>query len=201
MKKFTDLSLEKYLQELSSAEPVPGGGSVSAYVASLAMGLTQMVGRISLKRKKKEGLTPAEEAKENQRREHIQNVVDSVEAVKTKAFEIVNLDPVAYDEVMKAYGQPEKMEEMLWKSYKMQADLVSFVVAASDLNSQLMGLVSGSIKNDLLVSRALSKAAFDGAYDTAMINVVYMKNADHKQRAEAQLKEMKNHFDKGAVHA
>ncbi len=57
MEKFTTLSLEKYLNELASEKPVPGGGSVSAYVASLAMGLTQMVARIAIKRKKKETIT------------------------------------------------------------------------------------------------------------------------------------------------
>ena len=63
MKPYIQQTLTEYLDELSSDKPIPGGGSVSAYVASLAMGLTQMVGRISLKRKKKEGLSAEEEKK------------------------------------------------------------------------------------------------------------------------------------------
>lgn len=200
MKKFTDLSLENYLNELAGPEPVPGGGSVSAYVAGLAMGLTQMVGRISLKRKKKEGLSPEEDHKENERREKIQKLVDSVEKTKRDAFGIVNLDPAAYEEVMKSYGDAAKLEESLGKSFQMQADLVALVVLAHEWNEQLKSLVSGSIKNDLLVSDALSKAAFEGAYHTAMINVVYMKDAEKKARAEKSLQELKARFERGAAH-
>ena len=194
MKKFTDLSLENYLNKLSGAEPVPGGGSVAAYVASLAMGLTQMVGRISLKRKKKEGLSPEEDRKETARREKIQKIVDSIEKAKRDAFSIVNLDPVAYAEVMKSYSQPQKLEEALGKSFQMQADLVSLIILAREWNTQLKELVSGSIKNDLLVSEALSKAAFESAYHTAMINVVYMKDVAQKQKAEASAKTLKDKF-------
>lgn len=187
MKKFTDLSLENYLYELSTEQPVPGGGSVSAYVAALAMGLTQMVGKISLKRKRKEG--------DEEPRSKIQKIVESVERTKRDAFAIVNLDPVAYDEVMSTYGTPQQ-EEALWKSYQMQADLVGLIVLAREWNTQLKDLVSGSIKNDLLVSDALSKSAFEGAYHTAMINVVYMKDAEKKQRAEISLEELKKRFEK-----
>lgn len=201
MKKFTDLSLENYLNELSSAEPVPGGGSVSAYVGSLAMGLTQMVGRISLKRKRKEGLSPEEDRKESERRDKILKIIDVVEKIKRDAFAIVNLDPEVYEEVGKAYGNPAKMEEALWKSFQMQAELVFLTVSARDRNDELMTLVSGSIKNDLLVSSALSKAAFEGAYDTAMINVVYMKDAANKEKAEKTLQDLKGRFYKGAMHA
>lgn len=201
MKKFTDLSLENYLNELSSAEPVPGGGSVSAYVGSLAMGLTQMVGRISLKRKRKEGLSPEEDRKESERRDKILKIIDVVEKIKRDAFAIVNLDPEVYEEVGKAYGNPAKMEEALWKSFQMQAELVFLTVSARDRNDELMTLVSGSIKNDLLVSSALSKAAFEGAYDTAMINVVYMKDAANKDKAEKTLQDLKGRFYKGAMHA
>lgn len=201
MRKFTDLSLENYLNELSSAEPVPGGGSVSAYVGSLAMGLTQMVGRISLKRKKKEGLPPEEDRKETERREKIQKIIDTIEKTKRDAFAIVNLDPEVYGEVGKAYGNPVQTEEALWKSFQMQAELVFLTVTARDRNEELMNLVSGSIKNDLLVSSALSKAAFEGAYDTAMINVVYMKDASNKEKAEKTLQDLKGRFYKGAMHA
>jgi formiminotetrahydrofolate cyclodeaminase len=193
MTQFTSLSLEDYLNKLSSDEPVPGGGSVSAYTASLAMGLTQMVGRISSKRKKK-NLTPEEEKKDQQRRASIEGLVDSVEKIKRDAFRIVNLDPQVYEEVMKAYSQPDKMEDALDSSFRLQADLAFLIVLAREFNQTMMGLVSGSIKNDLLVAASLYEASFQGAYHTAMINVQYMKDAARKDKAVKAMDEVQKRF-------
>lgn len=197
MKKFTDLTLESYLNELASEAPVPGGGSVSAYTASMAMGLTQMVGRISLKRKKK-NMTPEEEAKEMERKTTIEKIVTVLEKTKRDAFQIVNLDPQVYQEVMDSYSDPAKLEDSLQNSFRLQADLAFLIVMAHEWNNAMADLVSGSIKNDLLVSAALLEAAFRGAYHTAMINVVYMKNAERKSHAEKALAELKHRYEKGA---
>ncbi len=197
MKKFTDLSLEQYLNELASAEPVPGGGSVSAYTAALAVGLTQMVGKISLARKKKTGLTTEEEKKEARRRKTLEEIVYSLEKVRRDTFQIVNLDPQVYQEVMAAYGNPDKLEDALQNSFRLQADLAFLIIMAKECNANLAGLVSGSIKNDLLVSAGLLEGAFRGACHTAMINAHYMKNTEHKERAEKALEELKHRFEKG----
>lgn len=199
MKKFTNSSLEQYLADLSSAEPVPGGGSVSAYTASLAMGLCQMVARVRLSRKIKEGLSADEKKKEEEDRATLQKITDSLEKTKRDAFQVVNLDPEVYQEVMASYGKPDKLEDALQNSFRLQADLAFLVVMAREWNTSLAGLVKGSIKNDLIVSAALLEAAFRGAYHTALINVKYMKNPERKERAEKALEELKNRFEKGNV--
>ena len=201
MKNFTGLSLQDYLTELSSPEPVPGGGSVSAYAAALGTGLIQMVGSVSLKRKKKQGLSPEEEKKEDAKREAIQKIVNAIERIKKEALEKVDEDPDAYQKVIQAAGRPEKMENALADSFRVQAGLASLVVQALESNHSLAELVSGSIKNDLKVSAALLDAAFKGAYHTAEINVVYMKDAEKKQKAEKNLAELKEKFQKENVHA
>lgn len=195
------MSLESYLQELSGAEPVPGGGSVSAYAAALAMGLTQMVGRIALKRRKKTGLTLEEDRKEDERRASIQKIVDAVEKAKRDAFKIVDTDPEAYDKVIRAAGQPEKIEPALHEAFQIQAELGFLIVMAKRWNEQLKNLVSGSVKNDLLVADSLLKAAFEGAYHTAHINAVYFKNAQARQKAENTLAELKSNYEKESAHA
>lgn len=200
MEKFTALSLEQYLDELSSSKPVPGGGSVSAYVASLAMGLTQMVGRISMNRKKKPGLSPEEEQKEREALQTIQKIIDSAEKTKKDALQIVNLDPEIFQTVMNASGNPDQMEDALQNSFRLQADLALLIVMAREWNAALADLVRGSIKNDLLVSASLYEAAFHGACHTAMINVKYMKNQGPKDQAEKALAELKKRFEKGAPH-
>ena len=197
MEKFTRRTLEEYLNQLSSDEPVPGGGSVSAYVGALAMGLSQMVARVRLKRKKKTGLNEQEEKKDREERQTLQKIVDSLEKGKQDALEIVDLDPQVYQEVMSAYGHPEKLEDALQNSFRLQADLALLILMARDWNAALVGLVQGSIKNDLLVSAALLDGAFRGAHHTAMINAQYMKNPERKERAQNALEELKTRFEKG----
>ncbi len=198
MKKYTDLTLEQYLNELASEAPVPGGGSASAYVAALAMGLTQMVGRVSLKRKKKAGLSAEEEKKDAQKRAAVQKIVDVLEKSRRDVFQIVNLDPQVYQEVLNASGDSAKMEDALQNSFRLQADLAFLVAMAKEWNAGMMELAAGSIKNDLLVAASLLQAAFVGAYHTAMINVKYMKDEQKKQHAEKALGELKARFEKEA---
>lgn len=201
MEKFTQLSLNRYVEELSSDQPVPGGGSVSAYVATLAMGLSQMVARIALKRKKKEGLSSEAEKEETQRRKTLEDIIQSLEKVKQDALQIVDLDPEIYQEVMAVWGDENKMEDALQNSFRLQADLTFLIVMAHEWNAHLAHLVQGSIKNDLLVSAALLKGAFQGAYHTAMINAHYMKKSGNKERAEKALDELKARFEKEPAHA
>jgi formiminotetrahydrofolate cyclodeaminase len=196
MKKYTHLTLEQYLNDLASDAPVPGGGSVSAYTAALAMGLSQMVARIALKRKKKAGLSAEEEKKENEKKETMEKILQSLEKVRRDAFQIVDVDPQVYQEVMEAWGDENKMEDSLQNSFRLQADLAFLIVMANEWNTHLAHLVKGSIKNDLLVSAALLKGAFQGALHTAMINAHYMKKNDHKERAEKALEELKTRFHK-----
>ena len=198
MKKYTDLSLETYLAELSSDAPVPGGGSVSAYAGALGMGLTQMVARIALKRKPKADLTSEQKMKDAANRSRMQEIIDSLEKTKGDAFEVVSLDPQVYDEVMACYKDgsgSEKLEDALQNAFRLQADLALILVMAKEWNSHMKTLVKGAVANDLIVSDGLLSAAFEGAFHTAHINVVYMKNKERKERAEKALAELRKRFE------
>lgn len=197
MDLYQNQSLKQYLSELSSEKSVPGGGSASAYVAALAMGLSQMVIRVTLKRKPKSDAS-ADQLKEDQKkRESLTSILEVLEDLKMKASEIVDEDPKVYDEVMASYKDPEKMEAALWKSFQLQADLAQKIVLAAELNSNLQEMIHGSIKNDLIVSEALLHGAFTGAHSTAHINVVYMKDDANRSDATGHLNSLKERLQKG----
>ena len=201
MRNYTDLSLKSYLEELASDAPVPGGGSVSAYAGALGMGLTQMVARIALKRKPKTGLTEEQKFQDDANRQRMREVIDSLEKTKADALQVVSLDPQVYDEVMACYKEgaaPEKIEDALQNAFRLQADLALILVMAREWNAHMKTLVKGAVANDLIVSDGLLAAAFEGAYHTAHINVVYMKNQERKERAEKALAELRGRFTKGS---
>ncbi|HOW88514.1 MAG TPA: cyclodeaminase/cyclohydrolase family protein [Candidatus Omnitrophota bacterium] len=201
MKKYTDLSLETYLEKLASDAPVPGGGSVSAYVGALGMGLTQMVARIALKRKPKKDLTSEQKFQDEANRKRMQEIIDSLEKTKADALQVVSLDPKVYDEVMACYQEgasAEKLEDALQNAFRLQADLALMLVMAKEWNAHMKTLVKGAVANDLIVSDNLLSAAFEGAYHTAHINVVYMKKQERKERAEKALAELRGRLTKGS---
>ncbi len=190
------MTLKKYLEELSSEKPVPGGGSVSALAAAYAMGLTQMVARVALQRKKKKDIGAEEAKKDEQNRQTMQKILEALEKTKKDAFQIVDLDPKVYQNVMAVWGQAGKQDEALENSFRLQADLALLIVMAKEWNAALAGCVKGSIKNDLLVSAALLEGAYKGAYHTAMINAHYLQDVQKKQRAQQALDELKLRFEK-----
>ncbi len=200
MKKYTDLSLEAYIEKLASDAPVPGGGSVSAYVGALGMALTQMVARIALKRKPKTDLTPEQKFQNEANLQRMQEIVNSLEKTRGDALQVVSLDPKVYDEVMACYEEgagAEKLEDALRNAFRLQADLALMLVMAKEWNEHMKTLVKGAVANDLIVSECLLTAAFEGAFHTAHINVVYMKNKERKVHAENALAELRSRFVKG----
>ncbi|OQA57290.1 MAG: Formiminotransferase-cyclodeaminase [Candidatus Omnitrophica bacterium ADurb.Bin277] len=198
MNKWTDFSLQVYLEKLSSDEPIPGGGSVSAYVGSLGMGLTQMVARIAMKRKPKADATPDQKFQAEANRKRMEEIVSSLEKTKEQALRIVSLDPRIYDEVMACYrtgASADRIEDALQNAFRLQADLALIIVMAREWNTHMKDLVKGAVANDLIVSEKLLSAAFEGAFHTAHINVVYMKDAGRRERAEQALAELRKRFE------
>lgn len=197
MKKYTSLSLSRYLKELSSKKPVPGGGSVSAYAACLGIGLAEMVVRIGMKK-----MDELQEAS-------LQNAISLLRKAKKDALQIVDLDPKVYLNVLKTYARAKKitdqekknqlLDETLENSFRLQADLALLVTMAKEAVESLEGMIPGSISNDLRVSRSLLEAAFKGACDTAQINRVYLKDPAKKERAGRALEEVKKRFETSSV--
>lgn len=190
--KYTTLSLTRYLKELSSYRPIPGGGSASAYVASLGMGLAEMVAQIGMKR-----LNPS-------LKPEVRKTIQLLRKAKKDTLQVVDLDPKVYQEVLKTYAKAKAItdeskknkliDEALENSFRLQADLALLVSMAKQAAESLQGKIKGSIQNDLKLSLAFLTAAFQGACDTAHINVVYLKDAGKKSRAEQALSELKHQF-------
>jgi glutamate formiminotransferase/formiminotetrahydrofolate cyclodeaminase len=187
MKKYTALSLSRYLAELSGKKPVPGGGSVSAYVGCLGMGLARMVAAIGIKR-----VSPESKAA-------VRRAMRVLTKTMRNTLQVVDLDPKVYQTVLKSYqrsktiSDPKKkerlVEEALENSFRLQADLALLVAMAKKAAQSLEGLIRGSIMNDLKISLMLLDTAFYGAFETARINVVYLKEPQRKERDQHALVE------------
>ncbi len=111
--KMTDNSCEAFVFALASNAPVPGGGGASALVGAIGMALGDMVGSLTLGKKK------------------YAEVQADIERLKQKAGEIerellnlIERDAEVFEPLSRAYGLPkETPEEQTHKTQVMEAAL------------------------------------------------------------------------------
>lgn len=191
---FLNRPVKDYLDRLASEKPVPGGGSVSALVGALGIGLVLMVARITLVKL------------EGNPKDTLKKFIEHLEKIRDSAEKTVDEDPKVYIAVMDACRRLKKANEVkkiqqdvqtaLNKSFHVQADLCLILVSAKKMLCEVSRFAKGSIRNDLNVANAMLEAAFEGARSTAHINVVYMDQGKKKRHCEHLLEEAQVNFTK-----
>jgi formiminotetrahydrofolate cyclodeaminase len=96
----TTQSLSRFLDEVASKSPAPGGGSVAALSGALGAALTSMVCHLTIGKKKYADV-----------QHEIETVLKRSEELRTSFSELVQEDTEAFDSVMKALSLPKETEE------------------------------------------------------------------------------------------
>ena len=93
---FSNKSLQTLLDELASAEPAPGGGTVAALSGALGASLVAMVCRLTLGKKGYETVNA-----------EMQTILPRAEALQRELTDLMQSDTDAYARVMSAYKLPK----------------------------------------------------------------------------------------------
>lgn len=95
-----DLSIKAFAEETASESPAPGGGSISAYMGSLAAALGTMVANLS---SHKPGW--------DERWEFFSNIAEEGHALMEELLVLVDEDTEAFNEIMKVFSMPKGTED------------------------------------------------------------------------------------------
>jgi formiminotetrahydrofolate cyclodeaminase len=96
----TSNTLADFLNETASNSPAPGGGSVSALVASLGFALVSMVCRLTIGKKKYADVQA-----------EMEGVLKQSEESRLAATRIIDEDTEAFNKVMTAFSLPKDSEQ------------------------------------------------------------------------------------------
>ena len=96
----TEKTISKFLDELASNSPAPGGGSVAALSGSLGAALTSMVCNLTIGKKKylDVGL-------------EMKNILAKAEELRKTFTLLIDQDTEAFNKVMEAYGFPKETDD------------------------------------------------------------------------------------------
>lgn len=187
--KFQDKNLVEFTTELASKAAVPGGGGASALVGAVGVSLGNMVGALTVGKKKYADVE-----------EDIKVLMEQAEVLRVKLLDLIEADAACFAPLAKAYGIPKEdpnrdaiMEDALKTACSVPMDIVRTVCEAISLMEDFAKKGSALAVSDAGCGAVCCKAALQGASLNVFINTKSMKD---RETAEALEKEAQDLLDK-----
>jgi len=186
--KLVSMSLTSFADETASESPAPGGGSISAYLGSLGASLACMVANLSSHKKGWD-----------ERWEEFSYVAEEAQKIKDELLRLVDLDTIAFNKIMNAFGLPKATEEEKNVRSKAINDATLFAIEVPlqvmKLSLQSMEVIKKMAEtgnpnsvSDAGVAALCARSAVMGAFMNVRINAVGYYD---KKRVEELLTEGK----------
>jgi len=185
---YTKQSCEGFIDVLASKEPVPGGGGAAALVGAVGVALGNMVGSLTLGKKK------------------YADVQEDILALKAKAdrlqadlLALVAKDAECFEPLSKAYGLPntteeEKaskaiiMEKALGEACMVPLEIMDKCCEAIELHREFAAKGTAIAISDVGCGVACCKAALQAASLNVFINTKSMKNRSYASGVNRHVK-------------
>lgn len=187
---FCDKSCREFIAELASKAPVPGGGGASALVGAIGTALGNMVGSLTVGKKKYADVEG-----------EIIALMEKANKLMDELMKLVDRDAEVFEPLSKAYGMPKDteeqraekdrvMEKCLRDACSVPLEIMEKCCEAIELQKEFAAKGSALAISDAGVGVAFCKAALLGASLNVFINTNSMKDRDYAEKLNARATEM-----------
>ena len=188
---FSTVQCNEFVEVLASKAPVPGGGGASALVGAVGTALGNMVGSLTVGKKKYADVE-----------EEMWELKSKADILQSELLALIERDAEVFEPLAKAYGMPRETEEekaekarvmeiVLKDACSVPMEIMEKCCQALDLIVEFAATGSALAISDAGVGAAFCKAALQGASLNVYINTKSMKNREYaeelNQKADAML--------------
>lgn len=181
-----------FLTALASAKPTPGGGSASAYAASMAASLLAMVARLTIGKSK---YAPVEE--------QMKQIEQRAEIFQAELAAAVVEDAIAFNAVMDAYRLDKNTpQEVDLRTERIQAATVHAARIPLEVAEKAVEILEFSLAlvkhgnlnaiSDAGSAAALAFAALNGAALNVRVNALGLKDQESASSLVEQVNQLEN---------
>lgn len=188
--RFTQRSCEEFIEVLASKSPVPGGGGASALVGAVGTALGNMVGSLTVGKKKYAGVES-----------DIVTLKKKADELQAEFIALVERDAEVFEPLSRAYGMPKEtesekaekarvMESALKAACGVPMEIMEKCCEAIALHREFGEKGAAIALSDVGVGVALCRAALMGASLNVFINTVAMTDRAYAEGINAQTRGM-----------
>lgn len=176
-------SCEEFTEKLASKSAVPGGGGASALAGAIGVALGDMVGELTVGKKK---YADAEE--------EVRALMAKAQELRVKLLACVEKDAVAFEPLSRAYGIPkddptrdEVMEKCLRDAAAAPLEILDLCCEAIELQRIFADKGSVLAISDAATGAAICRGAMYGAAVNVKVNTKAMKDRSYADRINAHV--------------
>jgi formiminotetrahydrofolate cyclodeaminase len=188
----TKAPLKSFLDELASASPAPGGGSVAALAGALGAALSSMVCRLSIGRKKYAGVE-----------EEMKKILAQAEELREQFTVLIDKDAAAFNKVMEAYSLPKESEpqkalrtaairEATKEATLVPLQVMKHCIDALALVQAVAASGNANSISDAGVAALMLHAAVEGAAQNVRINLKGLDDTEFVGWKSEELSSLRN---------
>lgn len=187
---FSTVPCNEFVEVLGSKAPVPGGGGASALVGAVGTALGNMVGALTVGKKKYADVE-----------EEMKELMAKATTLQGELLHLIERDAEVFEPLSKAYGMPRETEEekaekarvmeiVLKDACSVPMEIMEKCCEAIDLIVEFAAKGSALAISDAGVGAAFCKAALEGASLNVYINTKSMKNHEYAEELNKKCDEM-----------
>ena len=187
---FSTVPCNEFVEVLGSKAPVPGGGGASALVGAVGTALGNMVGALTVGKKKYADVE-----------EEMKELMAKATTLQDELLHLIERDAEVFEPLSKAYGMPRETEEekaekarvmeiVLKDACSVPMEIMEKCCEAIDLIVEFAAKGSALAISDAGVGAAFCKAALEGASLNVYINTKSMKNRENAEELNRKCDEM-----------
>jgi len=192
MTSMVDKSCKEFIEVLASKAPVPGGGGAAALGGAIGMALSNMVGNLTLGKKKYADVEP-----------EVKELLEKGYRVIAELQQLVDKDAEVFEPLSKAYGLPKNTpEEIKFKEETLETcsktacsvpmDIIRKAYEGIKIH-QRMGQIGTMLAiSDVGCGVVFMKAALISGKLNVIINLNTIKDADFVQSTREEMDRLVN---------
>ncbi|MDM8247338.1 cyclodeaminase/cyclohydrolase family protein [Lacrimispora saccharolytica] len=193
---FSTVPCDEFVTVLASKAPVPGGGGASALVGAVGTALGNMVGSLTVGKKKYAAVE-----------EEMEELKAKADVLQKELLHLVERDAEVFEPLSKAYGMPKETEEekaekarvmeaALKEACSVPMEIMEKCCEAIDLLVEFAAKGSVLAISDAGVGAAFCKAALEGASLNVYINTKSMADREYAKSLNKKCDEMLEKYTK-----
>ena len=182
---FENTKINEFTELLASPSSVPGGGGASALVGAIGIALGDMVGELTVGKKKYADVE-----------EDIRALMVRAQDLRVKLLECVEKDAVAFEPLSKAYGIPkdepgrdETLEKCLRDAAAVPLEIFNLACEALEIMAEFGKKGSRLMISDAATGAEMLRGALKGAAVNVRVNTRLMKDREYAESIDREVEE------------